>query len=515
MGTGGIWNKQVDVVVVGYGMAGAVAAIEAHDAGADTVILEKGQYPGGASILSNGKMLCARDVENAIKYLIKTSGDRVDESLIHTFAQELVKNEEYIQKLAQTSNARIKTTKAHEPGKDTEHGYLTLGYPFDGYKTFYRTVVANIPAFSGFPWVQKLGATGVNMLKIAMDNVEKRSIKVMFSTSARRLTTASGGAVTGIIADNGGKEVAIEARRGVILACGGFEQNEWMLKQFLQGIPFYSMAPLTHTGDGVIMAQKVGAALWHMWHLHGSYGFKFEEFPIAFRIPFVGPRKINRVMPWIAVDKFGYRYLNEYHPAPQDTNHRPMEVFDPDMPGYPRIPSYLIFDEVGRRYGPIAQPLAIGGHIYDWSQDNMKEIARGWIWKEESLEKLTLRIKENKDNEGRMDDGTLKATISQWNDIVKKRKDPLRRPPGTMIPIEAPPFYAVPVWPIVTNTQGGPVHDARQQIIDAFGKPIPRLYAAGELGSIWGHIYLLGGNLGECLTSGRTAGRNAAAELLK
>ena len=84
-----------------------------------------------------------------------------------------------------------------------------------------------------------------------------------------------------------------------------------------------------------------------------------------------------------------------------------------------------------------------------------------------------------------------------------------------MIPIEAPPFYAVPVWPIVTNTQGGPVHDARQQIIDAFGKPIPRLYAAGELGSIWGHIYLLGGNLGECLTSGRTAGRNAAAELLK
>ena len=81
-----------------------------------------------------------------------------------------------------------------------------------------------------------------------------------------------------------------------------------------------------------------------------------------------------------------------------------------------------------------------------------------------------------------------------------------------MMPIEVPPFYAVPVWPIITNTQGGPQHNARQQIIDAFGEPIPHLYSAGELGSFWSHIYLLSGNLSECLSSGRVAGRNAAAE---
>ena len=111
-----------------------------------------------------------------------------------------------------------------------------------------------------------------------------------------------------------------------------------------------------------------------------------------------------------------------------------------------------------------------------------------------------------------MDPETLEATVCQWNNIVEKRKDPLRRPPATMIPIKIPPFYDAPVWPIISNTQGGPQHNAKQQIIDTFGKPISRLYAAGELGSFWSHVYLLAGNLGECLSSGRVAGRNAAAE---
>ncbi len=80
------------------------------------------------------------------------------------------------------------------------------------------------------------------------------------------------------------------------------------------------------------------------------------------------------------------------------------------------------------------------------------------------------------------------------------------------MPIQAPPFYAAPVWPIISNTQGGPVHNAKQQVIDAFGQRIPRLYAAGELGSFFSHLYELAGNLGECLSSGRVAGKEAAKE---
>ena len=62
------------------------------------------------------------------------------------------------------------------------------------------------------------------------------------------------------------------------------------------------------------------------------------------------------------------------------------------------------------------------------------------------------------------------------------------------------------------NTQGGLVHDSKQRILDSYGKPIPRLYVAGELGSIFGHLYLQAGNLAECFIAGRVAAEDAVNE---
>lgn len=498
------WNRETDVVVVGYGLAGAVAAIESHDLGAKVLIVEKSQYPGGCSILAGGSVLCAEDVDLAAKYLLHISGGRVEKGLINAFAQGLVHNEQYLRKLTSINGGKLQVLK--KVARD-------VTYPFEGHETLYTVRMQEIPGFSGnFPWLQRLRAAGVNLMKTAMDNVEQRNMDILFSTPARRLITDASGAITGIVAPGANGEIAIRARRAVILACGGFEQNQWLLMQYLQGKPFYSMAPLTHTGDGILMAQKVGAALWHMWHLHGSYGFKFPEFPVAFRIPFTGARNRKRIMPWIVVDKFGVRYMNEYQPAPQDTNHRAMEIFDPDMPGYPRIPSFLIFDEAGRKRGPIAQPLAVGERIYDWSEDNLEEVRKGWIVSADSLGGLGTKLKEMDVNEGRMDPNELEATVSRWNDHVRRGKDWLNRPLGTMLPIEVSPFYAVPIWPIISNTQGGPVHNEKQQVMDAFGEVIPRLYCVGELGSFFAHLYQLTGNLGECLLSGRVAARHATGE---
>ena len=80
-----------------------------------------------------------------------------------------------------------------------------------------------------------------------------------------------------------------------------------------------------------------------------------------------------------------------------------------------------------------------------------------------------------------------------------------------MMPLRHPPYYTGEIWPVVSNTQGGPVHDARQQILDVNDVPIPRLYAAGELGSSFGYLYLAGGNIAECFVTGRIAGGGAAA----
>lgn len=497
------WDLQTDVLVVGYGLAGGVAAAVAHDDGADVLILEKSEYPGGCSILAGGSAKCVENAELAIEYLTATSGGRVDDEVIRAFAEALAENEAFIRELAAIDGAEVKRVPSTQGG-----------YPYPGRETWYSVRIPRIPGFSGFPWLRcqnKLAS--VNLVKMVMDNVESRGVEALLSTPVRRLETDTSGSVIGAIAERDGQEIAIGARRAVILATGGFEQNTWLQDQYLQGKPFYSMAPLTHTGDGILMSQKVGAALWHMWLLHGAYGFKTPDSPIAYRHPFGGYRNPKRRMAWIVVDKFGSRYMNEYPPAPQDTGYRAMEIFDPDIPGYPRIPSFIVFDEAGRKMGAIAEPMAFPGYEYDWSEDNGKEIEKGWIIKADSIAELADGIRRHfPQDEGRMEAETLQATVKQWNACVETGKDRFNRPPGTMMALVNPPFYAAEVWPIITNTQGGPVHNARQQVIDSFGQPIPRLYAIGELGSFFGHLYQLGGNLGECFTSGKIAGRNAAAE---
>jgi predicted oxidoreductase len=112
-----------------------------------------------------------------------------------------------------------------------------------------------------------------------------------------------------------------------------------------------------------------------------------------------------------------------------------------------------------------------------------------------------------------LDPAALATTVADWNTACAVGQDAaFGRPPGSMLPIATPPFYGARVWPVVSNTQGGPVHDAEQRVLDAFGDPIPRLYAAGECGSLFGHLYMSGGNLAECFIGGRIAGRAAAAE---
>ncbi len=81
-----------------------------------------------------------------------------------------------------------------------------------------------------------------------------------------------------------------------------------------------------------------------------------------------------------------------------------------------------------------------------------------------------------------------------------------------LAPIAEGPFYAVELSPSMLNTQGGPRRNEKAQIVRPDGSPIPRLYSAGELGSIYSYLYQGTGNIGECLAFGRISGRNAAAE---
>ena len=105
------------------------------------------------------------------------------------------------------------------------------------------------------------------------------------------------------------------------------------------------------------------------------------------------------------------------------------------------------------------------------------------------------------------------ASIARWNALCASGRDEdFGRPPGSMRPIVQPPFIGAPVHATLSNTQGGPVHDAQSRILDVWGAPIPRLYAAGEMGSAFGHLYFSGANIAECFVTGRVAGTGVARE---
>ncbi len=486
------WDLETDVVIVGFGFAGGVAAVVASDMGARVMILEKMHHPGGISIIAGGGIATAVDAQKAFQYLHHTNAGRTPDDVLWALAKGMTEMRSFVAELVQNTPFEI---------EEQRHGGT---YPFPGGEGLDGFKIAPMKGYEGFGWAKGLRG-GARLFKVLLDNVEARkNIDVYLSTPARRLIRHPDHGIVGLYAEQAGRQISVKARKGVILACGGFENNDEMKRNYFEAMPVYAVFR-GNTGDGIKMAQEMGAALWHMWHFHGGYGFKYPEFPLAFRHCFRGPRKADALMPWIAVDKYGRRFMNEYPPAVQDTGHRALEFYDADKQEFPRIPAYLIFDENGRRLGPLGQPTFHDNEFsYEWSEDNLKEVERGWIRKGNTLRDIAALIP--------MEEVTLVKTVQDWNAICANgEEDMFHRLPGTRMAIDTPPYYLMEVWPIVSNTQGGPVHDAEQRVLNVNGEPIERLFAAGECGSSFGHLYLEAGNITECFVTGRIASRIVAS----
>jgi hypothetical protein len=213
--------------------------------------------------------------------------------------------------------------------------------------------------------------------------------------------------------------------------------------------------------------------------------------------------------------------------------------FNINAPQYARIPTFLVFDEVTRKAGALGPttisissiPTQLGGSSYLWSADNSAEIAKGWIIKGAtspadlanainaativSVPAGTAPNTLASNMIFNINPATLTATINTWNaECAAGNGDTLfGRTTLTMAPIQTPPFYAIPVWPSGYNTLGGPIHNAKGQVCDPDNNPIPRLYEAGEAGSVWGFLYPGRGNNSENIAFGQISGNNAATEV--
>lgn len=514
-----VWDHQVDVIVVGMGAAGAIAAIEACDAGGKVALLEKMPFPGGLSAVSAGGIRCTNNVEAAFSYLQATCGGRTPDDVLRVLAEGMSEIPAYMAQLAAACNATVKLIPA------------VGNYPFPGYDELSFLQVDHVPSLVGATaWHAVDGVRdGCKLMAVLEHNLLARNIPIHYDTAAQRLVRNVHGDIVGALATKQGRPTMFRARRGVVLACGGFENNPELQRQYLQAGTVVPGSFLGNTGDGIAMAQEAGAALWHMWHYHGPYGMRHPD--PAYRLGFfmkvlpmwtpghgdgvsdlgvtnaagkpAGHKRVVRV-PWILVDQQGRRFMDEYPPYMSDTGVRPFDAFEPKTQGFPRMPAFAILDDAGRNLFPIGRAVANDlVHRYRWSADNSAEIELGILRQATTLDELASIL--------RVPAQALEQTLADWNRACADGCDhEFGRRADTMVPIVQPPFLAAEVWPMVINTQGGPVHDRDQRVLNPFGEAIPGLYAAGELGSVFGHIYLAGGNLAECVVGGRIAGRGAA-----
>lgn len=525
----GFAEHEADVVVIGLGAAGGCAAIEAHDAGADVVVLEK--QPENAHF-SNTRMSGggfhspdpAGDFDSLKAYAkamfsgdnlpYKLEGDQSEfaDELAELWARYAPQNAAFMRGLDPAFKAVVSANAAFPdfPGA-SRSGYAVVRSTYTG--KFDEDALAGRTADTAKAEKQSGEAFHACMLT----GLQSRNIPVHYGAVAKELLLDEDGEVVAVEAAHESQRVIYRARRAIIIASGGYEYNVRMRKAFLdgpaaEGWAFYGSP--ANTGDGIRMALRCGAALSRTGSVAGRVICAIPERRHGLRIGLntSGVGKPNEIV----VDNQGRRYASERRITKDPTRYifyKEALKFDTVTLSYPRIPSWMVFDSVMMRRGPVVSVGAAAYNGIDWGEDNMNALRNGWILKGETLEELAHRIREHSDNRGKMDAATLREAVEKWNNYCVARHDPdFEREASTMGPVSEPPFYAIPLYPGGPNTKGGLRADAQRRVLDWEERPIPRLYAVGEICSVFQFVYQGGGNLAEGITFGRVAGRNAAAE---
>jgi len=469
------WQGEYDVIVVGYGGAGAVASIKAADEGANVLLLEKapmGQEGGNTRYAGQGILgLEEKDIDTAVEYFKNIRGkyNTPSDKMIKSNLTYSSKNYDWLMEI----------------GADSVSVFPFQEYDYPGGE------VMKALAVDGEVWTSSLYRT-------LQEAVEERadSIEVWYESPAVGLIQEPETKIIhGVKVNNNGNVLNIRARNGVVLCTGGFENNQQMIQDYLN-LPYgYSKAARYNTGDGIKMAMEAGANLWHMGNTAGpDLNVLNPETGTTFTYAIQGEKDILSsgfaVQNTIFVGADGTRFINE-SVLP---NHGYINFHGTWTQMTLSLPAYAVFDETAR----------LSQTVYaSWSKGNEEEIKNGLIVKADTIEELAEKIHVNPSN--------LTRQIKEYNIYCLKGQDPIfGRNKKYLKPIKSAPFYAMELVPSFTNTQGGPQRNENGEVLDTSGNIIPHLYSAGELGSMFSNIYQGTGNLGECVAFGRISGENAA-----
>jgi succinate dehydrogenase/fumarate reductase flavoprotein subunit len=510
------WDYEADIVVVGHGGGGLSAAITSIDEGLGTVIMLEAapeEFAGGNSRVCGQNMLIPDNPTAAIQYqralndiYILDEDPAVEQVLYEAWANGLHENKEWLEGLG--ADVTATTMNSHEfpeiPGNETG----ATCYLIDN--TVGNSAVWNF----------------LNEERIA------RNIETLYSTRATELVRdPMKNEALGVIADQDGKAVYIKAKKGIVLACGGFEndpemmRNEWILGSMWDAVP----GSPYNRGDGFRMIAPFGAKLWHMNNslgpIWGYSGCGTDSITTTTYSTF-GTKD------YVFVGPDGKRFVNEESYGAM--RHGKVLFGGVYQAARASSPSWTVFGQKCFEADTILKPFSMGWAYNILSliaDDNQGFLDAGVIVQADTIEELAKKMGSNSE--------ALKKTIADYNGYCVAGKDPdfhrgepmekaeaLFNAMGNveetadaakavsegfeLIPIEGP-YYATRMRPFLINTQGGPKRGPGGEVMDVFGKPVSRLYAAGEFGTIYSYQYNGGGNFSEAMSSGRIAVRSIGA----
>ncbi|HZW04304.1 MAG TPA: FAD-dependent oxidoreductase, partial [Anaerolineaceae bacterium] len=468
------WDKEADVVITGFGGAGAAAAIEAARAGAKVLLLERMKAGGGSTAICGGLIYMGGGTpvqkacgfedtrDDMYNYLMAAIGEGADPEKIGVFCDKSLELYDWLTDLG------LNFKQTYLPGKyptcPTDDGLVYTG---NESLAEFKPIALDVPRGHHAP---APGSSGAEIFKPLQAGVEAAGVEVMYETLAKRLVVDLDGRVCGVVADVNGTEMVIKASRAVVLTAGTYHANPDMVRQYAPA--WLAKEGYTGTagddGSGIRMGQAVGADLDHIGTVTGFGGvYMFSE----------------ELVKGILVNDAGRRYIGE--------------------DGYGSRVGVRIVERFPKSF------IVVDSTVWDAVPEKVREML------------VPMSVQANTVTELAAAAGipavTLEGTLRDYNAMVAAGEDiEFQKDPHYLVPLTKGPFYAI-AWGnqmVARQALGGLKVNVDTQVLDTNGAAIPGLYSAGAntAGIISRYYPASGTAVAQALIFGRIAGVKAAAE---
>ena len=471
-GASGIsWDEETDVLVVGSGTSAFAALVAKANDVENVTIIEKSSIWGGTSATSGGTLWIPlfyagqeagmNDTrEDALKYMKAVAAGRGNEAAMELYVDN--------------ANAMVEWTR------DTFGWEWVTDTPGMGFKDYYEPY----EGFRAQGRQASLGNGGAGLWSQLQQNIKDLGIDVKMGTAAEDIIVDDAGAVVGVKASDGGKELYIKANTCVVLGTGGFDHNPDMVNAF-QAVPIYvTNAAEGNVGDAQMMGGAVGAALANMdtnWGVPSFLPGPFDESADAmFSILLTDWGIYRGGAGSIVVNKNGKRFANEA--SAYAVFNRAFGNYDTAAPGFANIPAMWVCD---------SNYLTSGGGVLPGMKTPEDPLPENFF-KADTLEEIAEHF--GVDPQGLVDEvqkfnGYAEAGVDlDWHRGEKEADKAVSAyhpylselPNPSLAPLATPPYYASLYVPGTCGTNGGLKTNEYAQVVNTKGDVIPRLLAVGN-----------------------------------